>query len=44
MPLINFVVASDALKEIGEFYIATTWSDNYTGFTNLFAQLMLHHR
>ncbi|XP_029164653.1 endothelin-converting enzyme 2-like [Nylanderia fulva] len=36
-------MASDALKRIGEFYINATWPDNYVNFTNLFAQLMLHH-
>lgn len=44
-PLINSVVANDALRKIGEFYIPTTWpKDNYMGFTKLFAQLMSHHR
>ncbi|KMQ97773.1 endothelin-converting enzyme 2 [Lasius niger] len=37
-------MANDALKSIGEFYpINGKWSDNYVNFTNLFAQLMLHH-
>ncbi|XP_077262705.1 endothelin-converting enzyme 2 isoform X1 [Temnothorax americanus] len=36
-------MANDALKKIGQFYIPATWSDHYTNFTKLFAQLMLHH-
>ncbi|XP_072763378.1 endothelin-converting enzyme 2 [Anoplolepis gracilipes] len=36
-------MANDALKRIGEFYVDDTWPDNYVGFTNLFAQLILHH-
>ncbi|KYN44453.1 Endothelin-converting enzyme 2 [Trachymyrmex septentrionalis] len=40
----NFITANDALKKIGKFYVSDTWSDNYVvSFTNLFAQLMLHH-
>ncbi|XP_014481809.1 PREDICTED: uncharacterized protein LOC106748107 [Dinoponera quadriceps] len=36
-------MAIDALKDVGKFYINATWSDNYTDFTNLFLQLILHH-
>ncbi|KYN15849.1 PREDICTED: membrane metallo-endopeptidase-like 1 [Trachymyrmex cornetzi] len=39
----RIAMANDALRKIGKFYISDTWSDNYMGFTNLFAQLMLHH-
>ncbi|KAG5326857.1 MMEL1 protein, partial [Acromyrmex heyeri] len=39
----NFFTANDALRKIGKFYVSDTWSDNYVDFTNLFAQLMLHH-
>ncbi|KYQ56391.1 Endothelin-converting enzyme 2 [Trachymyrmex zeteki] len=37
-------MANDALRKIGKFYVPDTWPDNYyMGFTNLSAQLMLHH-
>ncbi|EGI59230.1 PREDICTED: membrane metallo-endopeptidase-like 1 [Acromyrmex echinatior] len=39
----RIIMANDALRKIGKFYVSDTWSDNYAGFTNLFAQLMLHH-
>ncbi|XP_011702526.1 PREDICTED: membrane metallo-endopeptidase-like 1 [Wasmannia auropunctata] len=36
-------MANDALKNVGEFYISDTWPDKYASFTNLIAQLILHH-
>ncbi|XP_012058483.1 PREDICTED: endothelin-converting enzyme 1-like [Atta cephalotes] len=39
----RITMANDALRKIGKFYVSDTWSDNYVNFTNLFAQLILHH-
>ncbi|XP_020300188.1 neprilysin-2-like isoform X2 [Pseudomyrmex gracilis] len=36
-------IANDMLREIGKFYINSTWPNDYTDFTNLFAKLILHH-
>lgn len=41
--LINFAAANDALSGIGKFY-ADSYTVKYIDFTDLLAQLMLHHR